>query len=136
MAVASELSTLGEVFIGRELEKENRAGVMHYVVGQHYAELQGPPDGGMAVAQLGYCSPLGVVVLAVVSEDRRPWEPAMAIARVLGTEYDYGMRPLPVNFEINLEMRAALRDIEPPSYLPDYEVPDWVREIAAQGAES
>jgi hypothetical protein len=128
-------STLAEQFLGRALEKEQRAGVEHYVVGQHYAELQGPPEDGMAVAQLSYISPLGAVVLALVSTDGKPWEPAIDQARVLGTSYDYGMRPLPANFEITLEMRAALRDIEPPRYLPDFEVPDWVKEIAANGAE-
>jgi hypothetical protein len=133
---ASDTSTLGERFLGRELEKEQRSGVMHYVVGQHFAELQGPPEDAMAVAQLSYVSPIGVVILAVVSEQGRPWEPAVAMARVLGTGYDYGMRPLPANFEITIEMRAALRDLEPPSYLPDYEVPDWVKEIAAEEAEA
>lgn len=130
---SSKLNTLGERFLGRELEKDSRAGVEHYALGQHYAELQGPPEEGMAVAQLSYVAPLGVVVMAVISVEGQPWEPALPQARVLGTIADYGMRPLPVNFEIDLEMRAALRDIEPPSNMPDYEVPDWVKEIAANG---
>lgn len=124
--------TLGEQFIGLQLEKEQRAGVDHYVVGQAHARLQGPPESGMAVARLAYVSPLGLVVLVLVSANGQPWEPVGGHARVLGLEHDYGMRALPANFELSAEMLKALKEIEPAE--EGETVHDWVREIAGKEA--
>lgn len=48
--MTSSGKTAGERFVGRKLAIERRAGVDHYVMGQHHAELAGPPEGGMRVA--------------------------------------------------------------------------------------
>jgi hypothetical protein len=106
-------TTVGEAFLDRELEKENRAGIPHYVIGQHRADLMGPPgEDGMTVAQLSWCGPLGACAVACVKPDGMEWELAMRIFRLLGVQMDLGSRQLPSDFELTEEMRAALAAAE------------------------
>lgn len=85
-------TTKGEAFVGRELKKEKRAGVDHYVLGQHHAELAGPPEGGMEIATCSYCSMLGVVSFSMVRVNGGEWELAIPKCRILGLATDYGIR--------------------------------------------
>lgn len=108
-----EFPTLAEAFVGRALEKERRAGVDHYVEGQHHAELQRAPEEGMAVAQLQWVNALGLAVTVVVKMlPDGEWETAVPSARMLGLSFDYGMQALPADFKLNDGMKAALAKVD------------------------
>lgn len=104
----AEWKTRGEAAVGRELRTEKRAGVDHYVEGQVHAELQGPEEGGILVAQLTFVNRIGVCLLAMVSVDGREWEPAVRGYRCVGLGMDYGMCSLPDCWKPTKEMIEAL----------------------------
>lgn len=105
-------TTYGEAFAERKLRKENRAGVEHYVIGQHAASMIEPDDPreaeGDVAAILTYCSALGLVGVPMVKPECGDWEPLTPFCRVLALGVDYGTRPLPDNWELTDEMRAVL----------------------------
>lgn len=107
-------TTRGEAFLGRELKKERRAGVDHYVVGQHLAEKDEMESGdpNIEVAVLSYVSTLGAVRLPVVRVFGGEWEPALRKCRVAGLSMDYGIRNLPDDWELTEEMKAALAKLD------------------------
>lgn len=105
-------TTRGEAFLGRELRREQRAGVEHYALGQHLAQREGTED-GLEVARLSWVSPLGAVGMVVVRPERGgDWRPAALMARVVGLSMDYGMRRLPPTFELTEEMQEALAKLD------------------------
>lgn len=104
--------TRGEAAVARELRTEKREGVDHYVPGQVHAELQGPEEGGILVAQLSFVNRVGVCMLAMVSVDGREWEPAVRGYRCVGLGMDYGMSGLPDCWEPTEEMLAALNALK------------------------
>lgn len=101
--------TLGEAFVERELRKEKRAGVDHYVVGQYDALLAGEPgeEGYGDAVILTYVSHLGVVMVVLV-EKGGLWLPVISKYRVVGLTMDYGLLDLPEDWEASDEMKAAI----------------------------
>lgn len=110
--MTASFPTYGEAFAERELRKERRAGVEHYVVGQHHAEAIEPDDPreaeGDVAAVLTYCSPLGLVGVPMVKPEGGDWEPLVQFCRLLGLGVDYGTKPLPEDWVLTDEMREAL----------------------------
>jgi hypothetical protein len=105
--------TRGEATVERELRKERRTGVDHYVVGQYHAEEVEPDDPRESeeerAAILSYVTQFGVVAVPMVKEEGEgDWKPLARACRVCGLDVDYGPRPLPDDWELNDEMKAAL----------------------------
>lgn len=98
-------ATVGEAYLERELKKERRAGVEHYVVGQHKAEVV--EEDGQKAAILSYVSSLGVTTVVLVKKGPY-WLPVHNWARVVGLSVDYGLKPLPDDWELTDEMKAAI----------------------------
>ncbi len=114
--------TVGERLVGRPLTMENRAGVPHYVTGQHHAgvitpeELRatldelGIDDDGELVAELSYVDAGGHAVCVLVTRapgEGNDWEPQM-IGRA-GVRTFLGWRTADeVPFEFSEKMRDAL----------------------------
>jgi hypothetical protein len=114
----SEWETRGEAMVRRELRTEKRSGVDHYVVGQYHAEEVEPDDPREAeevrAALLSYVTHLGVVCVPMVREEgAEEWTPIARAFRVAGLGVDYGPRPLPDDWELNDEMKAALARLDP-----------------------
>lgn len=112
----SEWETKGEAIVRRELRKEKRAGVDHYVVGQYFAEEVEPEDPRegeeVRAALLSYVTRLGVVCVPMVKEEGEDWKPLARAFRVAGLGVDYGPRPLPDGWELSDEMKAALAKLD------------------------
>jgi hypothetical protein len=111
--------TRGEALVERELRRERRSGTDHYVLGQYYAEEVepdddregGPHEGEPRVALLSYVTRFGVVVVPMIRKEEEDWKPLAPACRIAGLEVDYGLRPLPDDWELNDEMKKALEGL-------------------------
>jgi hypothetical protein len=113
----SEWKTRGEAMVRRELRTEKRAGVDHYVLGQYHAEEVEPEDPRegeeVRAAILSYVTHFGVVAVPMIREEgEEGWKPMARAFRVAGLGVDYGPRPLPDDWELNDEMKAALAKLD------------------------
>lgn len=108
--------TKGEAIVRRELRKEKRSGVDHYVLGQHFAEEVEPEDPRedeeLRAALLSYVTVFGVVCVPMIKEGSEDWKPMAGACRVVGTRVDYGPRSLPDDWELSDEMKAALAKLD------------------------
>lgn len=69
-----DLRTAGEKLCKRSLSKEKVAGVQHYVVGQHYAEVTADM-GGILTALLSWVDQHGNAVAMPVRKRGNEWQP-------------------------------------------------------------
>jgi len=113
--VTGRLGTMGEELVGRPLEKELRAGVMHYVPGQHHAEIV-VRDGRALItnepeqiARLTYVDVMGHAVAVSCSrrDETATWRPSW-VARAGQVTAEPTVRADTVGFELSAAMLDAL----------------------------
>lgn len=79
----TDFHSAGERLCGRELRKERRVGVMHFVTGQHAAERVDEPiaavDGYEMSAELTYVDVMGHAVLAMCALAHGTWRPVVVV---------------------------------------------------------
>lgn len=100
--------TKGEEMLGRPLKKHKKAGVPHYVPGQHAADIVG--DDYCYHAVLSYVSAMGhaVQILCKKTNDRG-WIPAPGtVARSAAQTTVYRSQALPDDFSLSADSIAAL----------------------------
>lgn len=101
-------TTEGEKMLGRPLKKHMKAGVPHFVPGQHHAEIVG--DDCCYHAVLGYVSAMGhAVQLLCKKTDEHGWMPCRgSSARSAGQSTIFTSQPLPDTFTLSGPSIAAL----------------------------
>jgi hypothetical protein len=117
MSTRDDLNTAGERLVGRRLEAEIRAGVPHYVPGQHDARIYPwstawPGGEPIQVGRVTYVDVGGHACVLLVARDTPDgdWRPTW-IGRA-GHHYAEQAIPAPANFIISPGMYAALRDAD------------------------
>lgn len=100
--------TKGEEMLGRSLKIEQKAGVPHYVPGQHHADIVG--DDYCYHAVLSYVSAMGHAVQILCKKtDERGWIPCPGtVARSAAQTVTYRPQPLPDDFSLSGDSIAAL----------------------------
>lgn len=97
------MTTVGEAMVGRALRRERRAGVEHYVPGQH-AAVEDPDLPGVYL--LSYVDQLGYAVVIPCEWEGNHWK-AVRIALRAGQE-TIRTSALRDDFELSPRMLAAL----------------------------
>lgn len=107
-----DLTTAGEILVKRELRKEKRAGVEHYVTGQHVAKRVEPGGPGVEMAaELSYVDVMGHAVLVECVYHDGGWTPVV-LARA-GQVHAYPpCLASKAGFELSEKMVETLREIE------------------------
>lgn len=100
-------ATAGEAMIGRTLRKEERAGVSHFVTGQHQAEIV--EDDTHLFAILTFVNVMGHAVLLLCRKSKR-WEPWGVFGEAGHSLLKRGQPP--EDWEFSDDMLAALRKAE------------------------
>ena len=102
--------TAGEIFLERDLEKERRAGVEHYVAGQLRCEEVTRDDEGRAALISGVL-PLGAFRM-VLEETEDGWKAVPGMFRVVGLSMDYGIQPVPPCYEPSEEILKLIEEAD------------------------
>lgn len=101
------MNTEGEKLLGRELRKEMKAGVPHYIPGQHHAEVCG--DDYTYHAVLGYVSAMGHAVQLLCKKTESGWIPCPGtVARSAAQQVTYRPQALPADFTLSSDSIRAL----------------------------
>lgn len=108
---AKIFSTPGETMCQRELKKENRGTIPHFVTGQHHAEVVADDVALFGVLTFVNVTGMAVLVLCIKKAADKPWEPYEAM-RIAGCAADLGPRKIPEDFVMTEKMQAALKDAE------------------------
>ena len=103
--------TPGETMCQRELEKENRGGIPHFVTGQHHAEVVADDVALFAILTYVNVNGMAVLVLCMKKSGTAEWEPYEAM-RIAGCAADFGPQKIPHEFKLTDLMKAALKEGE------------------------
>lgn len=106
----TEFNTEGERRLGRPLAKERRAGVEHYVTGQHHAEIV--EDDTHVYAALSFVNVLGHAVFVLCRKaPEGKWETWQVFGE-FGQGHVLKLSGPPESWEFSEAMLAALADAE------------------------
>jgi hypothetical protein len=105
----NEFRTAGERLCGRELAKENRAGVPHFVEGQHYAAIIN--DDTHLTALLTWVDEFGHAVAMPCKKNGEYWVP-MGSARKAGQSHSFKVVDVPTDYTFSEAQTKALEDAE------------------------
>lgn len=101
------MNTKGEELLGRPLPQEMKAGVPHYIPGQHHAEVCG--DDYTYHAVLGYVSAMGHAVQILCKKTDDGWIPCPGtLARSAAQQVTYRPQALPAEFKLSSDSVRAL----------------------------
>lgn len=105
--------TIGERLVGRKLQTEKRAGVPHYVTGQHEAVVfvglrDATTNAEIEIARLSYVDIGGHAVVVILMREKGESEWEATWLRRAGHAYEGHATMAPASFALSEKMRAAL----------------------------
>lgn len=109
----TEFHTAGEGLVQRELQKEKRSGVEHYVTGQYHARRRGITAAVVEMAaELSYVDVMGHAVLVQCVRVKGTWEPVTVARCGQFHRFQDPCLASKIGFELSETMVETLRGIE------------------------
>lgn len=108
--MTEQFTTEGERRLGRLLAKERRAGVEHYVTGQHHAEIV--EEDTHVYAALSFVNVMGHAVFVLCRRaPRGEWDPWKVFGE-FGQGHVFKLSEPPESWDFSVAMLAALDEAE------------------------